>query len=140
MQVVFDDSDLPLWQVPRDVYRMAIASRAELLHRLATAGELGAHLVAAIARIVEVLDRAGVLLGETFILGDNPLVLLTALASSFHADPSSSPSVVRPCPRVLDAGAYEQRADGRPIRTFTGIDGRLMFADLYAKLAAHAAR
>ena len=33
-----------------------------------------------------------------------PLVLLTALQSSFQADPSSSDYVLRPAPRILDDG------------------------------------
>jgi hypothetical protein len=137
-QVVFNDSNLDLWQVPRDVYRSAIVSRAELTARLATAGELGAHLFDRLGRIVEAAERAGVDLGETFILGDNPLVLLTALASSFHPDPASSPSIFRRCPRVLGSGAYDHDPDGRPVRTFTGLDNRLLFEDLFAKLDHHA--
>src|SRR5262249_30286920 len=73
-QVVFDDSDLPLWQVPRDVYRLAMASRAELAARMQTAGPLGQHLDDRIGRIVEDARQFGLHLGETFILGDSPLV------------------------------------------------------------------
>ena len=50
--------------------------------------------------------RHGIHLGETYILGDSPLVLLTALQSSFHPDPASSTFVVTPCPRILDSGEY----------------------------------
>jgi hypothetical protein len=78
-------------------------------------------------------------LGETFMLGDSPLVLLTTLLSSFDAAPSSSRSVVRPRPRVLDSGLYDTNADGPPIRVFTQLDTRLLLEDLYAKLALHAA-
>ena len=137
-QVVFNDSTLAVWQVPRDVYRTAMASRAELLTRLASAGDLGRHLFDCLGRIVDRLASSGLHLGETFILGDNPLVLLTALWASFHPDPASSPSTVRPRPRALDSGAFEAHADGRPIRVCTGIDTRLMLDDLYAMLALHA--
>jgi inosine-uridine nucleoside N-ribohydrolase len=140
IQVVFNDSSLPVWQVPRDVYRMATASRAELLTRVATCGELGRHLFDCLGRVVDRLSSSGLHLGETFILGDNPLVLLTALQTSFHPDPASSPSTIRSCPRVLDSGAFEATSDGRPIRVFTGLDTRLMLDDLYAKLALHASR
>jgi len=34
-------------------------------------------------------------IGETYIMGDSPLVLLTALQSSFEADPSSSSYVIK---------------------------------------------
>src|SRR3712207_8005339 len=32
-QVVFNDSTIPLWQVPRNVYRQCLVSMTELLHR-----------------------------------------------------------------------------------------------------------
>lgn len=137
-QVVFDDSDLALWQVPRDAYRMAMASRAELLTRLRPAGELGRHLYDGLAGLVEMVSGFGMDYGEVYVLGDNPLVLLTALWTAFEPGPATSPSVTLPCPRLLDSGLYEDRTDGRPLRVFTGIDHRLMFEDLYAKLALHA--
>jgi purine nucleosidase len=80
----------------------------------------------------------GARLGEVYVLGDNPSVLLTALWTGFEPSPATSPSVTRPCPRLLDSGNYEERPDGRPLRVFTGIGDRLMFDDLYAKLALHA--
>jgi purine nucleosidase len=77
-------------------------------------------------------------MGETYCLGDQPLVLLTALHSTFEADPSSSSYVTRPTPRMTAEGWYEDRADGRPMRIYTQLDTRLMFEDFYAKLAAFA--
>jgi purine nucleosidase len=136
-QIVFDDSDLAIWQVPRSTYRMAIASRAELLVRLAPSGALGAHLFSELARVASMAAEHGVHVGETYVLGDNPLVLLTALWTGFEPGPASSPSIVRPCPRIADSGSYATRPDGRPLRIFTGIDTRLMLDDLYAKLTLH---
>lgn len=138
-QVVFNDSDLDIWQVPRDVYRMAMASRAELLVRMRSQGELGRYLFDELAQVVEMATSHGIDVGEIYVLGDNPLVLLTALRTGFEPGPASSPSVTRPCPLLLDTGAYEDRPDGRPIRIFTGIDQRLLLEDLYTKLALHAA-
>ena len=77
--------------------------------------------------------------GEVYVLGDNPLVLLTALWTAFEPDPATSKSVIRPCPRLLASGLYEERLDGRPIRVFTSIDRRLMLDDLFAKLDLHSA-
>lgn len=138
-QVVFDDSDLVVWQVPRSTYRMVLASRAELLCRLAPAGELGRHLYDELARVVDMASSHGWAMGETYVLGDSPLVSLTALWTAFEPGPASSPSVVVPCPRLADSGRYEARPDGRPLRIFTGIDQRLLLEDLYSKLALHAA-
>lgn len=134
-RVVFD-SPIPLWHVPRDCYRQALASIAELRAHVGSAGPLGAYLYRKLCDVPHLLgtDR----LGETYVLGDNPLVLLTALQSAFQPDPSSSRYVVRPAPRINDDGSYTPRTDSRPIRVYTHVDVRLMLADLYAKLAAAA--
>ena len=73
-------------------------------------------------------------LGETYVLGDSPLVLLTALQSPFEPDPSSSQYVTRRAPSFDDQGRYVERRDGRFIRVYTRLDTRLMFEDLIAKL------
>lgn len=137
-QIVFNESDLRMWQVPRDAYRQVIASRAELLVRMRPHGALGRHLYDALAGTVDVLNRMGVLMGETYILGDSPLVLLTALFSNFHAAPSSSAYVDRPRPLLADGGTYEDREAGPPLRIFTRLDTRLVLEDLYAKLELRA--
>jgi len=133
-QVVFNDSDLDIWQVPRSTYRMAITSRAELRRRMRPSGALGGHLYGALGGVAEFAGASGVHVGETYVLGDSPLVLLTALWTGFEPGPASSPWIVRACPRIEDSGLYAERADGRPIRVFTGLDNRVMFEDLYAKL------
>lgn len=134
-QVVFNDSDLPLWQVPRDAYRQCLIADIELRERVATAGPLGAHLYRALRQVDAFRAEA---LGHpaTYALGDSPLVLLTALQSYFRPDPSSSEYVLRPAPALDERGALSERPDGRPIRVYTRIDNRLMFEDLYGKLHA----
>ena len=134
-QVVFD-SQIALWQVPRDVYRQAVIGMSEIRAKVAPLGPLGAHLASKLEGVIADLGRVGVNLGETFILGDNPLVLLTALQSSFHADPSSSQYQILPAPAIDDRGRYVKRRDGRPIRVYTQIDTRLMFGDMLAKFRA----
>ncbi len=136
-QVVFNDSDLPIWQVPRDAYRQVLASRSELLTRMRPHGALGAHLFDALGRFADLVADFGHR-GDAYPLGDSPLVLLTALVSVFEPGPSSCRSVVRPCPRIDEAGRYQPRADGAPLRIFTHLDVRLLLEDLYAKLALHA--
>jgi purine nucleosidase len=131
-QVIFNQSDIPLWQLPRDAYRRPLVSYAELLHRVKSQGPAGAFLV---GRLEELMKRAHGQLGEAYVLGDSPLVLLTALQSSWEADPSSSKYVWLPAPRINDAGRYEPNADGRKIRVYTDLDVRLLLEDFYAKLA-----
>lgn len=137
-QVVFD-SDLPLWQVPRDAYRQLLVSSAELESRLRPAGPLGAHLSDAIDDARDLMAGLGQDLGETYDLGDTPLVLLTALQSAFQPETSSSSHVVVPAPGIADDGGYLPRPHGRPIRVYTRLDTRLAVADLFSKLERHAA-
>jgi inosine-uridine nucleoside N-ribohydrolase len=139
-QVVFNDSNLDIWQVPHDAYRQVLASRSELLTRMRSAGPLGEHLFDSLGDMARLMAGFGVHLGETYVLGDSPLVLLTALWSSFDPAPASCRWVVRPRPRFTDSGDYETAADGHPLRIFTQLDTRLLLEDLYAKLALHAAR
>jgi inosine-uridine nucleoside N-ribohydrolase len=136
-QVVFNDSDINIWQVPRNVYRMVMASRAELLVRMRATGSLGTHLFDSLGTVAVKAADHGFQLGEIYILGDSPLVLLTALQSSFHPDTASSAWVTVPCPRILGDGSYEPNPNGRPIRVYTNVDARLVLEDLYAKLALH---
>ena len=108
-QVVFNHSPIRIWQVPRDVYRQCLVSMIEIEHRVRPLGRLGEHLAESLSRIPKLLEERGINLGETYALGDSPLVLLTALQSAFQADPSSSTSLTFPTPNITSAGAYRRR-------------------------------
>ena len=73
-------------------------------------------------------------MGEVYITGDSPLVLLTALQSSFEPDPSSSKYVLRPSPLINEQGLYEVNTSGRNIRVYTALDVPLIFEDFFSKL------
>lgn len=137
-QVVFNDSDLPLWVVPRDMYRQCLVSDIELRRRVATRGPVGRYLYDALDRVARMGWASGERFAETYALGDSPLVLLTALQSFFQPDASSSDFAEVPAPELDDRGALVERPDGRPIRVFTRIDTRLMFEDMFLKLEAFA--
>lgn len=132
-QVVFNQSAITIWQVPRNAYRQMLVSNAEL-QELKRQSALGAWLVAHIEKLAVLAAKARFDIGETYILGDNPLVTLTALQSSFEPDPSSSEYVTRPVPNIGDDGLYRENAQGRPMRIYTRIDTRLTFADMALKL------
>lgn len=132
-QVIFD-SPIPLWQVPRNAYRECIASMSELILRVRGRGELGAHLYQTLIDVFELVAPHGLNMGEVYVLGDSPLVLLTALQTGFEPDPASSAYAVVPRPRLDDHGGYVANPDGAPIRVYSGLDVRLMLDDLYAKL------
>ena len=74
-------------------------------------------------------------MGETYIMGDSPLVLLTSLQSGFEADPSSSRWTPTQCPIIRKDGKYLPNPTGRTIRVYTQVDTRLMFADFELRLA-----
>ena len=137
-QVIFNDSTIPIWQVPRNVYRQMLFSHAEMQTEVRPLGPLGAYLTDSIERVMRWTGEVGFNIGDTYALGDSPLVTLTALQSSFEADPSSSRYVVRPAPKLDDAGEYVDNAAGRPIRVYTQIDTRLTFGDMIARLKLHA--
>ena len=139
-QVVFNDSTIPVWQVPRNAYRQALVSMTEVAVQVRPRGRVGAHLYDELVRIHRLAAGFGLNLGETYILGDNPLVLLTALQSQFEANTSSSEYALLRAPRINDDGSYTPRSDGRQIRVYTRLDLRLMFDDFYDKLAIHYGR
>jgi hypothetical protein len=134
-QVVVNESDIELWQVPRNTYRQALVSWAEIDHRLRPTGQLGAFLADSLDRIRGLVAEHGGSMGETYCLGDSPLVLLTALQTAFEPGPASSDSVVLSAPYLNAEGWYEERSDGRLLRVFTSLDNRLMFEDMFLKFA-----
>ncbi|WP_163275171.1 nucleoside hydrolase [Cellulomonas iranensis] len=132
-QVVFDAPDLEVWQVPRSTYRTCVMSDAEMRVRVRGAGALGRHLYdevrAEMVKHEHLRPQA-----EAYVLGDSPLVLLTALADFWEAGPSSCEHVVVPKPALRDDGRYAPRPDAAPMRVYGRVDVRLMHEDLHAKL------
>lgn len=133
-QVIFNQSSIPIWQVPRNVYRQMLFTHAEMETLVRPQGPLGAYLVDSIERVMRWTGEVGFNIGDTYALGDSPLVTLTALQSSFEADPSSSKYVVRPAPQLDAEGRYVANLGGRLIRVYTQIDTRLTFGDMVARL------
>lgn len=130
-QAVFNRTRLPLWQVPRDAYRQVLLPFSVLHAQVQPCGAIGRYLAATLRNR---LRQYHLNIGETYILGDSPLVLLTALQSSFEADPSSSEYVQRPAPRLTAQGTYAANPTGRPIRVYRRLDTSLLLSDLLAKL------
>lgn len=137
-QVVFSHTEYDFWQIPRNVYRQTLMSVAELDERVRPEGALGAHLAESIDRVRNWISATGHPLTETYIMGDSPLVLLTALQSLFEPDPSSSSYDLMPSPNLDYRGQYQPNQSGTPIRVYRQIDTRLMFEDFYLKLRKRA--
>lgn len=132
-QVVFNDSDLRLWQVPRDAYRQCLVSFAELQRRVRPLGAFGERLYGALQGMVQACEQHGLLLGECYVIGDQPLVTLTCLQTSFQPDAASNGHVLVDCPVLDERGQYTDEVGGRQIRVYTRIDTRLTFEDMFAK-------
>jgi purine nucleosidase len=134
-RTIFNKSSIPIWQIPRNAYRQALLPYSQLLVQVRPHGKTGAYLCDVLERLMARLAQYKLNIGETYILGDSPLVLLTALQSSFEADPSSSEYVIKQAPNINPLGGYEYSPRGRPIRVYTRLDINLMFTDFFAKLA-----
>ena len=134
-QIIFNDSDIPIWQVPRNVYRQFLISYTELRTRIKPYGPLGAYLYNSIEGAMHWQRHSNPPgIGETYVMGDSPLVTLTALQSAFDPDASSSEYVVRRVPRLDDRGRYVENPNGREIRVYTHCDTRMTFEDLFLKI------
>lgn len=133
-KVIFNQSPIHIWQVPRNMYRQALMPYSSLLLKVKTQGKLGEYLASSLERVMDLGVKYGFNIGETYVVGDSPLVLLTALQSSFEADPSSSFYSLRPSPLINDQGLYEVNHKGRNIRVYTFLDNHLLLDDFYSKL------
>ncbi|SOD96285.1 nucleoside hydrolase [Spirosoma fluviale] len=133
-RVVFNRTTLPIWQIPRNAYRQALLPYSQLLVKVKPHGKVGKYLVDVLEQLMARMKQYGLNIGETYVLGDSPLVLLTALQSSFEADPSSSEYALRLSPRITPQGTYEYNHAGRLIRVYNRLDIQLMFTDFFAKL------
>jgi hypothetical protein len=136
-QVVFNESDIEIWQVPSDAYSQMLFSNAEL-EELGASGPLGAYLKAKVDAIPAMLASKipglpPIPTTDAYVLGDSPLVTLTALVPPMQPDPTSCRFAAMPTPRLLDNGSYVARPDGRPMRVYTQIDAGLTFRDMLAR-------
>jgi purine nucleosidase len=132
-RVVFNRSPVPIWQVPRNAYRQAIIPYSKLLVSVKPHGKTGAYLTTAVEELMKGVQKY-VNVGETYILGDSPLVLLTALQSGFEADPASSFYALKMSPLITEQGTYAINQSGRMIRVYNYLDVDMMFDDFFAKL------
>lgn len=140
-QFLFNETPIRIWQVTRGVYATCVVSAAELQARVAPQGKIGQWLY---RKVVDMPARFHNFLnpGETWTLGDNPLVVLTALNDwppsgvgpmrYEHTGSSLFDDVV--APRLNDDGTFSVRQEGRKIRIYRTVDTRLMFEDFFAKL------
>lgn len=127
-QVVFNRSDLTLWQIPRNAYRQCLTSYAVLHSRMPKGNKATDYLLSLLDRYISPGRKS-----ECYVLGDSPLVLMSALQSNWERDACSSYYEWRDCPTVNDKGFYSFGASRRKVKVFDRIDTYLMFEDMFAK-------
>ena len=117
-------SDVQLWQVPRNVYRMMPVSFAEMYDKVYPCGEVGKYLVEnVIAFNNEANDRPI----EYRCLGDSPAVGIIMFNDCGEWD-------YKPAPSFDEKMNYVHEGKYRPIKVYKNIDKRFILDDLYAKL------
>ena len=135
-QLIFNESDIEIWQVPSDVYRTMLFGAGEL-QEMGSFGPLGAYLKTAVDAVPEMLSKATGMpplpRSDAYVLGDSPLVTLSALVTPFGPDPASSQYKLMPTPMLDKNGRYSSRSAGRPMRVYTSIDSSLTFRDMIAR-------
>ncbi|MDE2340913.1 MAG: nucleoside hydrolase, partial [Alphaproteobacteria bacterium] len=142
-QYLYNETDLPIWQVPRSVYSQCAVSATELEAYVAPHGRIGAWLYDKVVKFPAKFQNK-FNTGEMWCLGDSPLALLTALTdwvpSAYknglvfeRTDSSHHDEVI--CPHLNPDGTFTPRSDGRKIRIYKSINTRMMFGDFFAKLA-----
>lgn len=150
---IFNEAKVPMWTIPQAVYSTCVISATELQAQVAPHGKIGKWLYEKVVSAPADMSRnlpAGISFkfnaGETWILGDSPLAVLTSLTDwvpNFDF-PTKKVSWDRtsaghfdevPCPLMNADGSFTPRADGRKVRIYNDIDTRLMFGDFFAKLA-----
>ena len=145
-QYVFNESAVPVWQIPKEAYATCLVSITELQARVAPYGSIGEWLYDKMLAANAKFSAMHVNTGETWTLGDNPLVLLAALTdwvpSQFGSRPKyehtgSSIFDDKFAPFLNEEGRPTPRGDGRKIRIYRSLDVRMMLADFYAKLELH---
>ncbi len=143
-QYLYNDTQLPIWQVSRSAYSQCAVSATELQAYVAPHGRIGEWLYRKVADWPARFDNK-FNTGEMWILGDNPLALLTSLTDwvpseyangklKFERTSSSHYDEVI-CPLLNADGTFTPRTEGRKIRIYRNIDVRMTFGDFFAKLA-----
>jgi inosine-uridine nucleoside N-ribohydrolase len=134
-QYIFSETEVPIWQIPAEVYATCQVSDTELQAFVAPYGKIGAWLYAKALEGAQQVAQYKLNSGETWALGDSPLVLLTALSDWVPNRMGSNFYDEIPTPRVSVTGTVEPRPEARKMRLYKSVDTRLMFSDFYAKLA-----
>ncbi|HZK27944.1 MAG TPA: nucleoside hydrolase [Thermoclostridium sp.] len=121
-------SNIPLWQVPRNVYTTIRVSIAELAVKVKPYGKVGAYLFQQLYDFnFELKDNMRFPKGEMWSLGDSPAISLLLDYHDYGYD-------MIPAPRITPDMRYVHYQDERLIRVYNYVDSRFTLEDMFAKL------
>ncbi len=127
--VVFK-SNLPLWQIPENVYKQMEVSLAELQYKVQPCGEIGNYLFQQMVDFNNSMTRyIPWPHGESWGLGDQGSV--TVLLEENNRGNWDW----QPAPTFSKEMYYVHKQNNRPIRVYNTLDARFTLEDFYAKLA-----
>lgn len=132
-QVVFD-SEIPLWQIPHNVYMTMRTSMAELQHKVRPHGAIGEYLW---TQMVEFNNFASQQLEDTswpksevWVLGDNPSISLLLATEVYDYSMQPAPLLETDTMNYLD-----NPKKPREVRVYHSADARFTLEDFFSKLA-----
>jgi len=129
-KTVFNDSDLTIWQIPRDVYRQSLYSMAEIEEKIAPLGKIGEYLSGKLGGFARMAD--------TYVLGDSPLCLISTLTTTFEPGAAGCFYETTKAPHITDQGLYDFSEPNRDIIVYKTIDTRLLFGDMESRFRLQA--
>lgn len=125
-------SQVPLWQVPHNVYMSVRVSLSELAVRVKPQGKVGEYLWQQLIEfnraISETIKDVPWPKSEVWVLGDNPSVSLLLDDHEYHYTLVNAP-------QLNDDLTYAPQENARQIRVYNAVDARFTLEDFYAKLA-----
>ncbi|MBM7570584.1 nucleoside hydrolase [Aquibacillus albus] len=122
-------SNIELWQVPINTYRLIRTSIAELELKVRPHGELGKYLFDQLAELNS--DPAWPLpFGESWCLGDSPAVSLLVDDHDHHYREIAAP-------RITKDMRYVHYQKERKIRVYDYVDPRFTLDDMFSKIAVN---
>lgn len=132
-QLVFE-SDLTVWQVPRNAYGEVVVSLAELEDKVYPCGRMGRYLF---NELHEYGHTSWALQtnrnGEFWRLGDSPAVGVLLF-------PHDGMWEMRPAPSFCDDMTYRENPNPHEIRVYSHVDTRVTMEDMFAKFRLFAKR
>ena len=129
---VLFSSSMPLWQVPKGVYKTFTTSLAELQYKVEPHGKIGAYLLKQMAELnLQLKDISHWPQGETWNLGDEGVV-----AALLEEQEQEDYYTMKDAPRVdPETMKYLPGTSSRKVRVYHKMNARLDLEDLFCKLA-----